>query len=71
MPMLKYDPVEDTPEYQAIKDELEEKIIERIGENSGMGYCHKYWSKKREILERDYGIKWRSPAVMNPGFRFD
>lgn len=69
--MLKHDPIEDTPEYRAIAAELEARIIAEIGENSGMGYCHKYWAKKREILERDYGIKWRSPAVMNPTFRFD
>ena len=69
--MLNYDPVEDTPEYQAIKDELEEKIIERIGKNSGMGYCHLYWSAKRDILKKDYGIEWKSPALLNPRVMFD
>jgi hypothetical protein len=28
--MLNYDPVEDTPEYQAIKDELEPKIQDTL-----------------------------------------
>ena len=28
--MLKHDPVEDTPEFQAIEDELEAKIIAKI-----------------------------------------
>ena len=69
--MLKHDPIEDTPEFQAIKDELEEKILAKIGKNRGMGYCHLYWSVKREILEKDYKIKWRSPAIMNPHVRFD
>lgn len=69
--MLKYDPIEDTPEFQAIKEELEKKIIEKIGKNRGMGYCHLYWSTKREILWKDYGIVWRSPAIMNPGVIFD
>ena len=69
--MLKYDPVEDTPEFQAIKDELEAKIIAKIGENSGMGYCYLYWETKRDILKKDYGIEWKSPALLNPKVRFD
>ena len=69
--MLKYDPVEDTPEFQAIKDELEEKILAKIGPNSGMGYCYLYWETKRDILIKDYGIEWRSPALLNPKVRFD
>ncbi len=69
--MLKYDPVEDTPEFQAIKDELEKKIVAKIGENRGMGYCHLYWATKREILKQDYGIEWKSPAVLNPRVHFD
>ncbi|MBE6634384.1 MAG: hypothetical protein E7620_08615 [Ruminococcaceae bacterium] len=69
--MLKYDPIEDTPEFQAIKEELDKKIIARIGEKHGMGYCHLYWSVKRNILKKDYGIEWRSPAEMNPGVLFD
>ena len=69
--MLKHDPVEDTPAFQAIKDELETKIIAKIGENSGMGYCYLYWETKRDILKKDYGIEWRSPAVLNPRVHFD
>ena len=69
--MLKYDPVEDTPEFQAIKDELEEKIIAKIGPNNGMGYCYLYWETKRDILKKDYGIEWKSPALLNPKVRFD
>ena len=69
--MLNYDPIEDTPEFQAIKDELEKKIIAKIGENSGMGYCHLYWATKRDILKKDYGIEWSSPAVLNPRVHFD
>lgn len=69
--MLKHDPVEDTPAFQAIKEELEEKIIEKIGPNSGMGYCYLYWETKRDILKKDYGIEWKSPALLNPKVRFD
>lgn len=69
--MIKRDPVENTKEYKAIEKELEKKIKEEIGENTGMGYCHKYWFKKREILKRDYGIEWKSPAMLNPMVHFD
>lgn len=69
--MLKYDPVEDTPEFQVIKEELEEKIIAKIGPNSGMGYCYLYWETKRDILKKGYGIEWKSPALLNPKVRFD
>ena len=69
--MFKHDPIEDTPEFQAIREELEAKIIAKIGENCGLGYCHLYWATKKAILAKEYHIKWRSPAVMNPGVRFD
>ena len=69
--MIKHDPVEDTPEYQAVKDEVEAKILALIGPSRGMGYCHLYWATKRKILREDYGIEWRSPAVLNPRIKFD
>ena len=69
--MIKHDPVEDTPEYQAIKDELERKIIAKVGERDGMGYCYRYWSAKRAILKEDYGIEWHSPSFWNPRVIFD
>ena len=69
--MLKHDPVEDTPAFQAIKNEFEAKILAKIGPNSGMGYCYLYWETKREILKKDYGIEWKSPALLNPKVRFD
>ena len=68
---LKQDPIENTKEYKAIKKELEEKIVAKIGKNFGMGYCHKYWTAKKEILKDDYGIDWKSPRILNPGVKFD
>ena len=69
--MFSHDPIEDTPEYKAIKDELEEKIIARIGTNRGMGYCHLYWGAKKRILEEDYGIEWKTPNELNPHVLYD
>ncbi len=71
MPIL-HDPIEDSEAYLAIKDELEQEIALRIGsEHRGMGFCHLYWSVKKEILLTKYHIKWKSPAQMNPGVLFD
>jgi len=68
----KYDPVEHTEQYLKILIELEAKIEEELrGEPMGEGFCFMYWHKKEEILKRDYGIDWDSPAVLNPGTRFD
>lgn len=68
---LKYDPVEDTPEYLAIKDELEALIEQKIGKRRHMGFCYIYWSTKRQLLKEKYGIDWRSPSELNPSVYFD
>ncbi len=69
---LKYDPVEDTPEYKAIEEQVEREILEELGDEPQgyMGFCHRYWSVKRYVLAR-HGIEWRSPAMMNPRVLFD
>ena len=67
----KYDPVEDTPEYQAIKDELEAKILERMGGEMTRGNAYMYPGLKKEILKKDYGIDWKSPQELNPRIKFN
>lgn len=65
------DPVERTPEYLAIRYELEEKIDEALEHQRGYyDYCKEYWMVKKLILRSDYGIAWKSPAVLNPGVEF-
>lgn len=66
---LKRDPVEMTPEYLAVIDEVEQKVEENMTTH-GRGSCHERWSLTREYLE-EKGIQWRSQGVMNPGWRFD
>ena len=67
----KYDPVEDTPGYIAIKDELEAKILERLGGELTRGNAHLYVPIKKEILKKDYGIEWKSPQELNPRIKFN
>ena len=66
-----FDPVELTPEYLAIRFELEEKIDEALEHERGYyDYCKEYWMAKRMILRSDYGIRWKSPATLNPNEEF-
>lgn len=69
---LKSDPVEWTSEYESVIDEVLKKVSARLkGHPRGMGFCHALWCAKAAVLREDYGIEWRSPAVMNPGTMFD
>lgn len=66
---LKQDPIEMSEEYLAVIDEVEEKI-EKNRKSFGMGSCYEYWElKERFLLEK--GIKWKSPALLNPRVLFD
>ena len=51
--------------------ELERLIRKEIGEGGYMGFCHKYWWTKKNLLKGKYGIEWESPVDMNPGVIFD
>ena len=66
---LRRDPVEMTPAYLVVIDEVEQKVEENMTTH-GRGSCHERWSLTREFLE-EKGIAWRSLGVMNPKFRFD
>ena len=66
---LKHDPVEMTEEYLAVIDEVDEKI-EKNRRIFGFGSCHHVWSLKTDYLA-EKGITWHSPAILNPGVRFD
>ena len=72
----KYDSVELTKKYLDIESELEEKIEKEMikrhgGTNLGLGTCHSIWAIKKEILKKDYGISWKSPAELNLDILFD
>ena len=57
-----------TPEIEA---EVDAKVRAKIGEGGHMGYCHWFWSCKKEILREKYDIEWLSPAETNLGCMFD
>lgn len=68
---LKADPIERTPEWEAIYYKVEQECDRRLkGTPRGMGFCFPYWSTRREVLA-EHGIAWRSPHEMNPHVLFD
>lgn len=69
---LKSDPVEWTQQWEEIIDEVDKKTYENLaGIPHGRGFCHTLWDEKTRILREEYGIEWKSPAVMNPDVKFD
>ncbi len=69
---LAVDPVEYTWEWENIYYDVEEQLNDRFANyHPHMGFCFMYWNAKRELLENEYHIIWRSPSQMNPGVMFD
>ena len=70
--VIHYDPIEDEERFQRIELDVERKLDEELGYDVPyMGFCHKYWHRKKQILKEEYGIDWKSPADMNPMMCFD
>lgn len=68
---LLFDPVERTEEYENAIQEVEAECDAALADHPrGMGFCFAYWSEKARILA-EHGIRWCSPAVMNPHVLFD
>jgi len=71
---LKIDHIEETEEYTRAMNGIQyrlDEIDEELDANGiGMGRCHIYWEKKKELLRRR-GIDWKTPAEMNPDTLFD
>lgn len=58
---------------EELETKIEQKLIERnlIQYRNQLGFCHKYWGIKAEILKNEYGIIWFTPAECNPFDRYD
>jgi hypothetical protein len=69
---FKTDPIEQSPEYLAIADELERLIEERFpSDEFYIGRCTQIWDYKKQLLREKYGIRWRTPHELNPTICFD
>ena len=68
---LKFDPVERTPEWEALYLEVQQECDRRLGDTPrGMGFCFGFWSTLREVLA-ERGIEWHLPSELNPRVMFD
>lgn len=69
---LRQDPVEYTYRWEDIYYEVERRLDDRFANAPRhMGFCFIYWNAKRELLQNEYGIDWKSPSQMNPRVMFD
>lgn len=69
---IKHDPVEWTARWEEIIDKADKIVYERLADHPrGMGFCHAFWHERSEVLEKEFGFAWRSPAIMNPRVMFD
>ena len=66
---LKADSVEASQKFLDIIDEADRYADEHL-EYRGRGSCHKLWRFKKDFLAK-HGVKWKTPAEMNPDVRFD
>jgi len=71
---MKHDPQERDPTKKKLIQASEteaEYSMEQDGTIQLEGACHILWGRQQEILREKYGIKWRTPAEMNPNVIFD
>lgn len=72
---MKKDPKEKDQRYRDIirqaEKEAEEEVTRQYGREPFLGRCHMVWGIQEKILKKKYGIKWKSPADMNPDIMFD
>ena len=71
---MKYDPQETDPKKEKLIEAAETEAkysMEQDGTIKLDGACHILWGRQQKILSEKYGIKWRSPADMNPDVMFD
>lgn len=71
---VEYDPQEDDAKLKVLIDAADQEADTELADHryrNEMGYCHIFWETKKRILLKKYGIRWKSPADMNPDTFFD
>jgi hypothetical protein len=67
-----YDPIEDEPKLKPVLEAAEKEALAQLADQRQVfGFCHLFWSTKKEILKEKYGLDWKTPAEMNPHTCFD
>jgi hypothetical protein len=68
---MKRDPIENTEKYKKAMEEVQPILDKEFPPDKHyFGMCHAFWCRKAELLKKR-GVKWRSPAIMNPHIMFD
>lgn len=71
---MKRDPIERDPKIAWMVREAEKEAeaeVAALGDLPRWGVCHMIWPRQKRILKEKYGVKWRTPAEMNPDILFD
>ncbi len=67
---IKHDPIEDTEEYQAVVDKINEMAESLVDSNIRYGRYHFVEEEKQRLLKELYDIDWKTSAEMNPEWDF-
>lgn len=71
---MKKDPIEDSKEFRKALKKIQpqlEILSQQLNEDGyGLGSCHRYWARKKELLKAQ-GIDWKTPAECNSSIIFD
>lgn len=68
----KFDPIEQSEAFQKIRYDLEVRIDQELSDSSDdeTPFFIRYWKCKKRILQKEFGITWKTPAECNPNMRF-
>lgn len=67
-----HDPAEWSQRWEEVIDEANKETFSNLSDTPRIpGFCNIFWQERARILRVRYDFKWRTPAEMNPGKRFD
>ena len=70
--MCEYDPQEDDFRINIMIKQADMEAARNLKSYpKQLGFCHRHWEEKKRILQEKYGIRWKSPADMNPDIFYD
>lgn len=68
----KFDPQESDPKLRAVfaaVDAEAERAVGNVARNQQ--FILRFWSIKKQLLRKKYGIDWRTPSELNPGIAYE
>jgi hypothetical protein len=68
---FRHDPIEANPAYAPARLRATLEAEREVGPGGEEGHCHELWSEKQRLLLKRFGVRWQSPADMNPESEFD